>query len=145
MAKSLTNLILLARQSADMGVTARFWSKVCVAEDSDVCWPWLAYRDKDGYGIFRPVAGQTMKRAPRVAWEMANGRMPKGLEIDHLCKNPACVNPAHLEAVTHEENMRRRAKRREPGTFCIRGHEYTPDNVKVRASGRRSCRACENG
>lgn len=70
------------------------------------CHEWTGYRDDLGYGHFQKL------RAHRVSWERRNGRpIPDGLEIDHLCSNPPCVNPDHLEPVTHGENMRRAASR----------------------------------
>ena len=80
-------------------------------------------------------------------FEEVNGRIPAGLEIDHLCKNKLCINPDHLEAVTHAENMRRRFGNKP--NHCTKGHEYTPENtyyeignVKSRYM-KRTCRTCK--
>lgn len=62
--------------------------------------------DKNGYGKFRPWEGVT-RWAHRFAYELTFGTIPEGLELDHLCRHPRCVNPWHLEAVTPKENMRR--------------------------------------
>jgi hypothetical protein len=86
---------------------ARFWSKVDASGD---CWEWTGYTDQDGYGrvgVGRRVDQRTIP-AHRYAWELMVGPIPEGLEIDHLCFNRPCVNPDHLEPVTHTENMRRR-------------------------------------
>ncbi len=83
---------------------ARFWSKVAVTPS---CWLWTPRLDRDGYGHIQ--IGQHMKRAHRVAYEWIAGAIPEGLTLDHLCSVRHCVNPAHLEPVTAEENVRRAA------------------------------------
>jgi hypothetical protein len=73
-------------------------------------------------------------------YSAVKGAIPDGLHIDHLCRNRACCHPDHLEAVTPRENVRRGV--RSQVTHCPKGHEYTPENTKVKR-GRRNCRACE--
>jgi len=71
----------------------------------DECWPWKGYTHK-GYATFR--IGSQKHHAIRIAWELENGVLiPPGMEMDHLCNNRLCCNPAHGEVVTHSENMRR--------------------------------------
>lgn len=80
----------------------RFEAKV---NRSGECWLWLGYINDKGYGSFS-VEGKP-KRAHRVSYELFVGEIPEGLELDHLCHTNACVNPKHLEAVTHQVNMSR--------------------------------------
>jgi len=107
-----------------------------VSEESvSPCWHWTGAKNNLGYGQLR-VEGRT-RYAHRVFYEDFIGPIPEDREIDHLCRNPSCVNPAHLEPVTHRENMRRAIQK----TVCKRGHPY--DDVYIRPdNGARQCRAC---
>lgn len=107
------------------------------------CWAWVGARTKDGYGTFYFIvsSGKYRRTSAHVAsYELFVGPVPKGLEIDHLCRNAWCVNPDHMEAVTHYENMRRRYGQR-PG-YCARDlHDLSvPENLR----GKRACRPCYN-
>ena len=107
--------------------------------EDDACWEWTGKRSPEGYG--RIYSGGSMVYAHRLSYESSTAPIPDGLEIDHLCRNRACVNPAHLEPVTHAENQRRIALRQKR---CRRnGHDWTdPANVYTRPDGRRWCAAC---
>lgn len=119
----------------------RFWSKV---DATGPCWEWTAARlSSGGYGAFR-LNGKT-QRAHRVAWELLVGPIPEGLVLDHLCRNPVCVNPDHLQPVTDRVNVVERGHtimaRKARQTHCLRGHPLTEDNI-YRYGSSRECKEC---
>jgi hypothetical protein len=104
-----------ANRGVRVALSDRFWPKVQKAQPSDLspngwagCWLWTASLNKAGYGQVN--VGDTPRLAHRVSYEMNIGEIPSGLVIDHLCRRPSCVNPAHLEPVTHAVNCRRGIK-----------------------------------
>lgn len=121
---------------------ARFWAKV-VRDPETECWEWTGSRGARGYGHFYFKRGPArMEAAHRVAYRHLVGPIPSGMELDHLCRNTSCVNPAHLEAVTHAENVRRGWMHRPAPAHCPRGHEFTAENTYRGPRGWRTCRIC---
>lgn len=105
------------------------------------CWHWSGRVGPRGYGIF----GNKNSSAHRLAYEMRCGPVPDGLVIDHLCRNPLCVNPEHLQAVTQKENTLRGVGPTAINahkTHCVRGHALIGHNLVIRPGGWRKCRAC---
>ena len=142
---------------------ARFMRKVRMLPTG--CWEWTGWiasnphYPEHKYGCVKYRTAQGIRRstsAHRFAYIVVNGSIPDELDVDHLCRNKLCVNPSHLEAVTHKENIARipnenRGFRREawlnPYEFrtrptCVRGHLFTPENTYIPADGRKRCRAC---
>ena len=123
----------------------RFYRHVLV--DATGCWLWTGVRDRKGYGQLW-CHGRTA-RSHRVAYELERGPIPPGLTIDHLCRNPSCVNPMHLEPVTRLENFRRGTGGNAGSRFsclkthCPRGHPYSEANT-YRHRTHRYCRQCHN-
>jgi len=108
------------------------------------CWEWKRSLNSRGYSLIS-VDG-VVQLGHRVSYELHVGPIPEGLTIDHLCRNKACVNPEHLEPVTHKENHNRRPDVNK--SHCINGHELTVENtiLKKRPNGGtiRNCRTCNN-
>lgn len=93
------------------------------------CWEWNGHFNRLGYGMLN--CGEKMRSAHRVSYEYHVGQIPDGLHIDHLCRNRACVNPAHLEAVTPRENIMRSnapAALNARRLTCRRGHPFDSIN-----------------
>lgn len=121
----------------------RFIIKIHVNLDTK-CWEWTASTNKGGYGNFTSSDRQYTK-AHIFAYEYFKGKIPEGLELDHLCRVRHCVNPDHLEAVNHLTNMTRALNFRELShrkTHCKRGHEFTFENTYHSPKGHRDCYTC---
>ena len=124
-----------------------FWKKVN-KDAEDGCWEWTASRNKQntGYGQFG-IRGKIMQ-AHRVSYTWANGPVPDGLELDHLCRNKVCVNPDHLEAVDRRTNQLRTnnpmvAVHR--SGLCAKGlHKIEGFNIEYMANGNKRCKACHH-
>jgi hypothetical protein len=114
-----------------------------IKRDESGCWLWTGAIASNGYGWLHKSS------AHRLVYEAVTGlSVPKGLDIDHLCRVRRCVNPAHLEPVTRSENLRRGLgaqllrDRFKAQTHCRHGHEFTPENTYITTKGFRSCREC---
>ena len=123
---------------------SRFWDKVSITKS---CWIWQASKHL-GYGRFR--FNGTVVYAHRFCYKLFKGDIPNNLVLDHLCKNPSCINPEHLEVVTQKEN----SIRGETGHYTLKikkgyfdcGHEYSIENMYFiksgRSKGRGVCKIC---
>lgn len=131
----------------DSRLPDRFWAK-CIPEPNSGCWLWLGSLTKlphDRGGYARYMLDGKVRRAHRVSYEVLVGRIGVGLEIDHRCRVRCCVNPAHMEPVTHLVNVQRGTggAKNARKTHCPQGHEYTPQNTYRYANDRhRVCRRC---
>ena len=114
----------------------RFWAKV---DKGIFCWEWLGSKS-NGYGRFW-FEGRLVQ-AHRWAYETVAGPIPEGLELDHLCRVRHCVNPSHLEPVTHYQNIIRGFPGMPRRAHCPDGHPLSGDNLYVSPKAERHCRAC---
>ena len=125
-------------------------------EPNSGCWLWAGALYNNGYAQINGRSGS------RIVYRMLRGDFDSRLQLDHLCRTPACVNPWHLEPVTALENLRRIPARFRSGNslpnrralesgemwtaeegYCTRGHLLVGDNLRIRPDGRRACRMCQ--
>ena len=115
-----------------------------VSRNKNGCWVWIGAIFKKEHGNYGQMrvgrGGGKLRRAHIVSYETFVGKISEGLELDHLCHNTLCVNPEHLEPVTHAENMKRRKDSNLPN--CKHGHLYTPETTYINVRGRRECKTC---
>ncbi|AGT12518.1 HNH endonuclease [Mycobacterium phage Tripl3t] len=100
----------------------RFWDKVLKTDDG--CWTWTGWKNDSGYGRLRHE-GRSY-RAHRVSYEMHKGPIPDKHDIDHMCFNRLCVNPAHLRACTRKQNLENLSSARASSRTGVRGVSYKP-------------------
>lgn len=121
-----------------------------VALDDSGCLQWLGATTGDGYAQIKltPTEGKRLVYVHRWSYEHHFGPIPEGLQIDHLCRNRACVNPEHLEAVTPRVNALRSANPTAINarkTHCVHGHPLSGENLKTSRNGAwRYCRTCKS-
>lgn len=128
--------------------------KIHIAEIDGVampgpCWLWRGART-EGAGPKKPLYGRIqqdgrLKYAHRVIYEALAAPIPPGLQIDHLCKQTECVNPAHLEPVSAVTNVRRSSRAMQ--THCRNGHPLSGVNLYLARHPkgvRRVCRTCRD-
>lgn len=130
----------------------RFWAKVDKNGplwNGTPCWLWTGAKDKHGYGSFARHKGKGGEKAYAVSYELERGPVPVGLQLDHLCRNPSCVNHGHLEAVPQAVNIARGVSppaNNARATYCVAGHEFTPENTYMWGPKKawRGCQACRD-
>src|SRR5450631_2878208 len=140
-------------------LSERFEAKVV---RGDGCWEWTGTHNQDGYALMAVVSTRAVRKfmvAHRYAYETEVGAVLEGMELDHLCRNRGCVNPAHVEPVTHQVNVKRgrvaetnrehvhraqvaAAASWRARTHCPSGHEYNDVNTYITPKGHRLCRPC---
>lgn len=124
-------------------------SKKYVVNEETGCWEFTGSRSWQGYGQIRGSGPKArMFQAHRISYEIHRGPIPDNLVLDHLCVNPCCINPSHLQIVTRAENTRRAANaganfgaHNRGKKHCPHGHDYDEENT-VWYKGTRRCRAC---
>jgi hypothetical protein len=118
----------------------QFLDKIRIAGSG--CWEWIGSCSTGGYGHFW-IDGVCCS-THRLGYELWRGPIPYGLTIDHLCRNRRCLNPDHLEAVTHTVNVRRGlATGPQPKRDrCYRGHLFTSENTRLSPDGAQHCKLC---
>lgn len=123
-------------------VIARLLARLDRREDG--CWVWTGALNKAGYGAIG--SGTKVLRTHRVAYEHFVGPIPDGLQLDHLCRNRACCNPAHLEPVTNLENWKRgehHVAKFSRDLVCKHGHDLSVEGAMyTRRNGTKLCRTC---
>lgn len=121
-------------------LSVRLWGRI--KRDGE-CWIWKREKTQR-YGTIKHDCKLYMVH--RLSYELLISKIPDGCELDHLCRNTFCINPHHLEPVTHKENILRGVGQcaiNARKTHCIRGHPLSGKNLKITTSGSRRCRICK--
>ena len=123
----------------NQNIAKRFWGMVDVCDNNN-CWNWKgAMRVRNYGGIW--VEGKP-KLAHHVSLAIVGTTIPNDKVVDHLCRNPRCVNPIHLEVVSQKQNVKRgNADWRKNQTHCKKGHKFTENNT-YEYKGHRGCKRC---
>lgn len=123
----------------------RFMSKV-EQNTPDGCWVWMGFLNKDGYGIHNT---STPNLAHRYSYMLFNGLIAPDMNILHRCDNRPCVNPRHLFQGSHNDNVQDMMQKSRfvhwntGKSHCKAGHEFTPENTRIRKNTNRTCKECE--
>ncbi len=131
-----------------MNLIERFWNKVEVLDEG--CWQWKGGKTLHGYAqLWAGKPEQKLLLAHRFSYTYFRSPITTGLEVDHLCRNRACVNPWHMELVSHAVNLARGNRSKHIGLFhslqthCLNGHEFNHHNTYYHPiKGYRKCRIC---
>lgn len=120
----------------------RVWKFIKIPRDPNACWNWQGDLIHNGYG--RIYFNKNKILAHRFVYEYLIDEIPKGLELDHLCRNKRCVNPYHLEPVTHKENCERgNVNQHKEKKYCKNGHPFNPENTRFdKNRNERVCKIC---
>lgn len=114
---------------------SRFWSRVDKSAPGG-CWEWTG-QTNNGYG--RLSWGKRMDYAHRISFRLTTGPTPPGMDIDHICHNTICVNPAHLRLASRSQNAQNVRGPNRNSTTGIRGVSY------IKKSGNYLCHASIDG
>lgn len=135
-----------SNQYTNLPMPLRLW--VLADEDERGCWV-VVRKVADSYGYVQLMVDGSLHQAHRLAYELMVGEILPGLQLDHLCRNRACINPYHLDQVTVKVNVQRGSAPRLSGermaskTHCPHGHPYSTENTYVNeTSGGRTCKTC---
>lgn len=119
----------------------RFWAKVD-KNGPNGCWLWTSARSRGGYGAYWNGKRERAARAHRLAYRAIIGDIREDLQLHHICCNPTCVNPLHLQAVTPKIHAATKLHHELTITHCPQGHEYSVENTYYTPKGHRYCRMC---
>jgi hypothetical protein len=111
----------------------------CIPEPNSGCWLWLGALCNPRYGYGSFFLNGRHETAHRASWLIFCGSIPQGMEIDHRCRNPYCVNPEHLRPLSVADNRAPGLRLRDR---CRKGHALAGDNLLIEGNGIRRCRRC---